>query len=120
MLPWSGWTYSESVRGNVGFLRQIVGDGSSAATFCRMLPYGDTPIRDRLEEERCLRGDVTHPDYTFPDLRLNDYYRQLHRAAGPRISDQGVCHELTWAGEELGFRPARVALRDEGDPRADA
>ena len=91
----------ESVRENVGFLRQIVGDGSSAATFCRMLPYGGTPIRDRLEAEGRLRGDVTHPDYDFLDLRLNDYYHLLHRAAGPWISDRGVCHELTWAGEEL-------------------
>jgi len=28
----------ESVRQNAGFLRQIVGDGSAAALFCRMLP----------------------------------------------------------------------------------
>jgi anaerobic magnesium-protoporphyrin IX monomethyl ester cyclase len=34
----------ESVRANVSFLRQIVGDGSNAALFCRMLPYGGTPI----------------------------------------------------------------------------
>ena len=111
----------ESVRENVGFLRQIVGDGSAAATFCRMLPYGGTPIRDRLQEEGRLRGDVTHPDYVFLDLRLNEYYRLLHRAVGPWISDKGVSHELTWAGEELetinrlvpeaqGVAPYREAL----------
>jgi anaerobic magnesium-protoporphyrin IX monomethyl ester cyclase len=55
----------ESVRQNVGFLRQIVGDGSAAALFCRMLPYGGTPIRDQLQLEGRLRGNVTHPDYDF-------------------------------------------------------
>jgi radical SAM superfamily enzyme YgiQ (UPF0313 family) len=46
----------ESVRENLNFLRQIVGDGSAAATFCRMLPYGGTPIRDLLQKEGRLRG----------------------------------------------------------------
>jgi radical SAM superfamily enzyme YgiQ (UPF0313 family) len=90
-----------SVRENLGFLRQIVGDGSAAATFCRMLPYGGTPIRDQLEAEGRLRGDVTHPDYDFLDTRLNDYYRWLHQAAAPWISDDGLSHEFNWALEEL-------------------
>jgi radical SAM superfamily enzyme YgiQ (UPF0313 family) len=91
----------DSVRENVGFLRQIVGDGSAAATFCRMLPYGGTPIRDQLQAEGRLRGDVTHPDYDFLDLRLNEYYRQLHQVVGPWTSDEGISHELNWAAEEL-------------------
>jgi len=57
----------ESVRENIGFLRQIVGDGSAAAVFSRMLPYGGTPIRDQLEKEGRLRGDLTRPDYVFLD-----------------------------------------------------
>jgi anaerobic magnesium-protoporphyrin IX monomethyl ester cyclase len=91
----------ESVRQNVGFLRQIVGDGYAAATFCRMLPYGGTPIRDRLALEGRLRGDVTHPDYDFLDLRLNEYYRLLRRVARAWIHDEGLSHELNWAFEEL-------------------
>jgi hypothetical protein len=119
----------DSVRDNVGFLRQIVGDGSAAATFCRMLPYGGTPIRDRLQAEGRLRGDVTHPDYDFLDLRLNEYYRELHRVVGPWTSDEGVSHELNWAGEELetirrlvpgahgvaGYRTALSALTAESN-----
>jgi hypothetical protein len=66
-----------------------------------MLPYGGTPIRDRLQAEGRLRGDVTHPDYDFLDLRLNEYYRQLHRVVGPWTSDEGISHELNWAAEEL-------------------
>src|SRR5262249_2606938 len=91
----------DSVRENLVFLRGIVGDGSAAATFCRMLPYGGTPIRDLLQAEGRLRGDVTHPDYDFLDLRLNDYYRKLHRAAQPWLDLGGLSHELNWAREEF-------------------
>lgn len=91
----------DSVRENVAFLREIVGDGSAAANFCRMLPYGGTPIRDRLEAEGRLRGDVTHPDYVFLDPRLGDYYRRLHVAARPWLDSSGLAHELNWAREEL-------------------
>ncbi|MET8212508.1 radical SAM protein [Streptomyces sp. NPDC005373] len=91
----------DSVRDNIGFLRQIVGDGSSAATFCRMLPYGGTPIRDQLRLEGRLRGGVTRPDYDFLDQRLTDYYRQLKPVSGQWVSDEGVSHELHWAWDEF-------------------
>jgi anaerobic magnesium-protoporphyrin IX monomethyl ester cyclase len=91
----------DSVRENLVFLREIVGDGSAAATFCRMLPYGGTPIRDLLQAEGRLRGDVTHPDYDFLDLRLNDFYSKLHRAAQPWLDKGGLSHELNWAREEF-------------------
>lgn len=91
----------DSVRRNVGFLRQIVGDGSAAALFCRMLPYGGTPIRDQLEMEGRLRGDVTHPDYDFLDLRLNDYHRLLDRAVASWVHNDGVSHQINWAWDEF-------------------
>lgn len=99
----------ESVRQNVAFLREIVGDGYVAATFCRMLPYGGTPIRDRLEQEGRLRGDLTHPDYDFLDLRLNEYYSLLKEAARPWIHDRGLSHEFNWAWEELATIERLVA-----------
>jgi hypothetical protein len=37
----------DSVRENVTFLRQVMNDGSVAATFCKMLPYDGTPIISR-------------------------------------------------------------------------
>jgi radical SAM superfamily enzyme YgiQ (UPF0313 family) len=92
----------ETVRRNIGFLREIVGDGSSAALFCRMLPYGGTPIRDQLALEGRLKGDVTHPDYDFLDLRLNDYHRLLDRAVARWVHNDGVSHQLNWAWDELG------------------
>lgn len=91
----------ESVRENLGFLRQIVGDGSAAATFCRMLPYGGTPIRDLLLSEGRLRGDLTHPDYDFLDTRLNEYHRVLTQAVGPWIHNYGLSNELNYAWDEL-------------------
>ena len=91
----------ESVRQNIAFLRRIVGDGYAAATFCRMLPYGGTPIRDRLQLEGRLRGSITRPDYDFLDTRLNEYYRLLRRAARLWIHDEGLSHELNWAWDEL-------------------
>ncbi len=91
----------ESVRENIGFLRQIVGDGSAAATFCRMLPYGGTPIRDLLEKEGRLRGDLTHPDYDFLDLRLNEYHRLLSQAVRPWIHNEGLSNRMNYAWDEL-------------------
>jgi radical SAM superfamily enzyme YgiQ (UPF0313 family) len=91
----------QSVRENVGFLRQIVGDGSAAATFCRMLPYGGTPIRDLLEREGRLRGDLTHPDYNFLDPRLNEYHRLLSRTVRPWIHNQGLSYQLNYAWDEF-------------------
>jgi radical SAM superfamily enzyme YgiQ (UPF0313 family) len=91
----------ESVRENLGFLRQIVGDGSAAATFCRMLPYGGTPIREMLAREGRLRGDLTHPDYDFLDVRLNEYYHLLHKTIRPWMHNYGLSNGLNYAWDEL-------------------
>jgi anaerobic magnesium-protoporphyrin IX monomethyl ester cyclase len=66
-----------SVRANVQFLRTIVGDGSAAAGFGRMVPYDGTPIKDELERTGRLRGDVCKPDYEFFDPRLNGFYQEI-------------------------------------------
>jgi radical SAM superfamily enzyme YgiQ (UPF0313 family) len=91
----------ESVRENISFLRQIVGDGLAAATFCRMLPYGGTPIRDLLQREGRLRGDLTHPDYDFLDLHLNEYHRLLSQTVRPWIHNEGLSHQLNYAWDEF-------------------
>jgi radical SAM superfamily enzyme YgiQ (UPF0313 family) len=87
-----------SVRQNVQFLRDIVGDGANAAVFCRMIPYDGTPIKDTLARQGRLRGDVCNPDYDFLDERVSDYYAALkqivdltgwihgHRALSPSIN----------------------------------
>ncbi len=90
-----------SVRENVQFLRMITADGRTAATFCRMLPYGGTPIRSQLAEEGRLKGDVVRPDYWFLDRRLNAYHQSLDAAVGCFIHGEGVSHQLNWAWHEV-------------------
>jgi anaerobic magnesium-protoporphyrin IX monomethyl ester cyclase len=112
----------DSIRQNIGFLRQIAGDGSAPAVFSRMLPYGGTPIRDLLAKEGRLRGDLTHPDYDFLDVRINEYHRLLTQAVRPWIHKEGLSYSLGNAIDELetidrlapeasGSQAYRLALR---------
>ena len=94
-------TTFESIRGNAAFLRRIVGDGSTAAVFSRMLPYGGTTIRDTLASEGRLRGDLTHPDYVFLDPLINDYHRLLTRAVRPWIHNRGLSYSLANSIDEV-------------------
>jgi hypothetical protein len=92
-----------SVHANVEFLRAIVGDGSASATFCRMLPYDGTPIKDELERTGRLRGDVCAPDYDFLDPRLEDFYQALARTVdvtGWIHGHKALSPQLNWAWNE--------------------
>jgi radical SAM superfamily enzyme YgiQ (UPF0313 family) len=92
-----------SVHANVDFLRAIVGDGSASATFCRMLPYDGTPIKDELERTGRLRGDVCAPDYDFLDPRLEDFYQALARTVdvtGWIHGHKALSPQLNWAWNE--------------------
>jgi anaerobic magnesium-protoporphyrin IX monomethyl ester cyclase len=103
----------ESVRENIGFLRKMVGDGRAAAAFSRMLPYGGTPIRNTLKKEGRLRGDLTHPDYDFLDLRLNEYHQLLLPTVRPWIYKKGLSYDLNYAWDELET-VSRLARGAEG------
>jgi radical SAM superfamily enzyme YgiQ (UPF0313 family) len=94
----------DSVRANLRFLRAIVGDGSTAAIFCRMLPYDGTPIKDDLARSGRLRGDVCNPDYDFLDSRLNDFYSSLMQFVDIRGWIHGyraLSVQLSWAWNEV-------------------
>jgi len=94
----------KSVRANTDFLRAIVGDGSAAATFCKMLPYDGTPIKDELERTGRLRGDVCAPDYDFLDSRLEDFYQALARiidVTGWIHGHKALSPQLNWAWNEV-------------------
>ena len=104
-----------SVRANIGFLRRIVGDGSAAATFCRMLPYGGTPIRDTLLRENRLRGDVTHPDYDFLDPRIELFFHRVNEA----LNVTGWIHGLRALSPQLKFAWNEVAVLEGLFPRLD-
>jgi anaerobic magnesium-protoporphyrin IX monomethyl ester cyclase len=94
-------TTFKSIHENIQFLRQVVGDGSAAAVFCRMLPYGGTPIREQLRAEGRLKGDIMRPDYDFLDPRLEEYHSLLEAAVGGWVHGDGLSHQLDWAWHEV-------------------
>jgi anaerobic magnesium-protoporphyrin IX monomethyl ester cyclase len=99
-------TTFESVRDNVAFLRQIAGDGSASAAFCRMLPYDGTPIKDELAKAGRLKGDVCDPDYDYLDPRVDDYFAALTgllRLTGWIHGNPGLSPQLKFAWNEYGI-----------------
>jgi anaerobic magnesium-protoporphyrin IX monomethyl ester cyclase len=97
-------TTFDSIRDNIAFLRAIVGDGSNAAVFCRMLPYDGTPIKVTLAQQGRLRGDVCDPDYDFLDLRVNALYDELSElvhVAGWIHGHRALSPKINWAWNEL-------------------
>ncbi len=95
----------ESVRENLSFLRKILADGCLPVTFCRMLPYDGTPIKEELVRTGRLRGDVCNPDYDFLDPRLSEFYDALRNT----ISLDGWIHGLEAVTQQLGCAWHEVA-----------
>ena len=119
-------TSFQSIRDNVAFLEHIVGDGSAAAVFCRMLPYDGTPIKTTLAEQGRLKGDVCDPDYTFLDDRIGVLYLDINRlvhVAGWIHGHRALSPKINWAWNELAvmkrlFSGVRGAARYEQSLRA--
>jgi anaerobic magnesium-protoporphyrin IX monomethyl ester cyclase len=63
----------ETVRENIGFLREVGNDGYFPVNFCKMLPYAGTPIEAELRAQGRLRGTVIQPDYSSLDPRMDWY-----------------------------------------------
>ena len=98
----------ESVRENLNFLRTILADGCLPVTFCRMLPYDGTPIKDELVRTGRLRGDVCSPDYDFLDPRLADFYDGITNV----VSLQGWIHGLEAVTLQLSTAWHEVAIME--------
>jgi hypothetical protein len=96
----------ESILDNVAFLRRIVGDGSAAAEFCRMIPYDGTPIKDQLARDGRLRGDVLNPDYDFLDPRLEVFFREVNDA----LNVTGWIHGMRALSPQLKFAWTELAI----------
>jgi radical SAM superfamily enzyme YgiQ (UPF0313 family) len=97
-------TTFNSIRENIGFLREITGDGILAATFCRMLPYDGTAIKDQLALEGRLRGDVINPDYDFLDPRLDGLFNEVNETlniVGWIHGVRSLSPQLDWAWHEV-------------------
>jgi len=103
----------ESVRENLSFLRTILADGCSPVTFCRMLPYDGTPIKNELVQAGRLRGDVCNPDYDFLDPRLSEFYEALTA----RVSLDGWIHGLEAVTQHLGCAWHEVAVMERLFPK---
>jgi hypothetical protein len=102
----------ESILYNLDFLRRIVGDGSAAAEFCRMIPYDGTPIKDELERSGRLRGDVCDPDYDFLDPRLEQFFHSVNEA----LHTTGWIHGLQALSPQLKFAWAELAILERLSP----
>jgi radical SAM superfamily enzyme YgiQ (UPF0313 family) len=97
-------TTFNSVRENIEFLRRIAEDGSVAATFCRMLPYDGTAIKDELHRQGRLRGNVVNPDYDFLDPRLDGFFREINETlnlVGWIHGVRSLSPQLDWAWHEV-------------------
>jgi radical SAM superfamily enzyme YgiQ (UPF0313 family) len=102
----------ESILQNVAFLRTIVGDGSAAAEFCRMIPYDGTPIKDDLAAAGRLRGDVLNPDYDFLDPSLEVFFHEVNEA----LNMTGWIHGLKALSPQLKFAWNEFAIMDRLTP----
>lgn len=99
----------DSVRANLGFLRAIVGDGSAAAGFGRMVPYDGTPIKDDLARSGRLRGDVSRPDYDFLDPRLDAFYKEVIRM----VNVTGWMHGYGALSTALNFAWEEISILEQ-------
>jgi len=92
----------ESVRQNIDFLRSVGSDGYFPLNFCKMLPYGGTPIEKSLKEQGRLKGTVTRPDYGFLDQRLDWYEFLVQQMFSKRnFSPDGMVSMLQQADFDL-------------------
>ena len=98
----------ETIRENIGFLRTILADGCLPVTFCRMLPYDGTPIKDELVRTGRIRGDICNPDYDFLDPRIDEFYQALTRL----VSLRGWIHGLKAVTIQLGCAWHEVATME--------
>lgn len=103
-----------SIRNNIEFLEQFVGDGWSVAPFCRMLPYAGTPVRRDLESQGRLLGTSFEPDYRFLDPKLDLFYDWMLATFHRRnFTSEGLCNQLRYALFEARLRlPGRNPASD--------
>jgi radical SAM superfamily enzyme YgiQ (UPF0313 family) len=95
----------ESIRNNIDFLEEFVGDGWSVAPFCRMLPYAGTPVRRELEAQDRLLGTPFEPDYKFLDPKLDLFYDWLLATFHTRnFTSDGLCNLLRYSLFEARLR----------------
>jgi radical SAM superfamily enzyme YgiQ (UPF0313 family) len=106
-------TTFDSVEESLDFLQQIVGDGTAPATFCRMIPYDGTPIKNQLAQSGRLKGDICHPDYDFLDHRVDAFFHALNRL----IHVSGWIHGIGALTVQLQYLKGEIAALEALFPR---
>lgn len=92
----------DSILSNIHFLRHIIGDGASAAVYCKMRPYAGTPIEKTLKAAGRLRGSVSQPDYNFLDPKMDEYFNKLGNALAPWVQGpEAISHNLNLLRHEV-------------------
>jgi anaerobic magnesium-protoporphyrin IX monomethyl ester cyclase len=87
---------------NLDFLRLICGDGYSAVTFLKMLPYFETPVEKELHEAGRLKGKPGFVNYDFNDEWMNHYYDFISNCFREWLSDtDGLVNITKWARNYL-------------------
>jgi hypothetical protein len=101
-------TTFESVVDSRNFLRTIVGDGAAPATFCRMIPYDRTPIKDTLLRTGRFKGDICHPEYDFLDPRVDSFFHALNEM----VHVSGWIHGIGALTVQLQYAKGEVAAME--------
>jgi len=83
-------------------------NGSTAAGFCRMVPYDGTPIKDELAKAGRLRGDVCNPYYDFLDPKLGAFCYAL----GEILNRTGWLHGLESVSQTLNVAWSELAVME--------
>ena len=86
----------QSVRENIGFLRRIVGDGSAAATFCRMLPYGELRSAISSKKRDACVGILRIPTTISSTSVSIEYHRLLSQTVRPWIHNEGLSYQMNY------------------------
>ncbi len=91
-------TMIQSIRNNLSFLRQIIGDGSSPIGFGKMRPYAETRIEKELRKQGRLIDRKGFEDYHFQDQSVDDIYAVVAKCFENWIgSHKGVTNLSKWA-----------------------
>ena len=77
-----------------------------------MIPYDGTPIKDELERQGRLRGDVCNPDYDLLDPRLEIFFEQINEA----LKLTGWIHGLEALSPNLKFAVSEYAVMERLTP----
>jgi len=92
------WSNLDSITENLNFLKEIIGDGSSPVTYCKLLPYAETAIEKQLKMDNRLKGLTGFEDYSFLDPRLDDLFNYSSYLFSDWIdSHNGILNTSRWA-----------------------